>query len=68
MPNGHSADHVKTSGVVGEAGAGICTWCLCRPQALGTEAVSDCALSLTELVSPRKAFQCFWNKSVGEDG
>lgn len=49
VPNGYSADIVKTSeGVVREAGAGICPWCLCRPQALGTEAVSDCALSLTE--------------------
>lgn len=49
VPNGHSADTVKTNeGAVGEAGAGICPWCLCRPQALGTAAVPDCALSLTE--------------------
>lgn len=58
VPNGHSADPVKNSGVVGEAGAGICPRCLCRPQALGTEAVSDCALSLTEL-EPMQGFSEF---------
>lgn len=58
VPNGHSADPVKTSGVEGEAGAGICPWCLCRPQVLGTEAVSDCALSLTE-PEPVQSFSVF---------
>lgn len=37
VPNGHSADPVKTSGAGGEAGAGICPWCLCRQRPLEQE-------------------------------